>query len=106
MSAAGSSTHQVVDLVQELVDFLSVHQADVAFAEESAAFPPDFFLLHVEHDELGDEVVEHRAEETILVVLESLLLGVAERLVALHHLAGTLVHANHVALLTHRLKQK
>ena len=76
-----SLNYQMFDLVEELVDFVTVGQSDVRFAEEAANLLLEFGFVDVDHDHEGDQVVEQRRQEPILFVLQTLAFRLAQRLV-------------------------
>ncbi len=78
---AENFTHQVVDLIQEVVDFLAVRQPDVALAQHPAHLAPRLVLTDAHHDHEANHVVQQDGEQTILVVLQPLLLRVSQRVV-------------------------
>ena len=53
-------TYQIVDLVEEGMDFLAVDETDVRLAQKSPDLPSDRFLVDLHHDHHGYHVVQHR----------------------------------------------
>lgn len=62
--------YQVVDLVEEFVDFLAVHEADVRLAQEPPHLPLDVLFAHINHHHEGHQVVQHRGEQSVLLMFQ------------------------------------
>ena len=89
----GVSSHQVVDLVEELVHLLAVHQPDVTLAQQSPHLALQLHLVHVHHDHDRHQVVQHCGQQPVLVMLQPLALCFTQRVVpATHIIMANVVH--------------
>ena len=70
--------YQVSDLVEELVELLAARESDVTFAKESSRLASDLVLVHSHHDHERNLVVEHHAQQVVLVHLQTLLLRLTQ----------------------------
>jgi len=70
--------YQAFNLIKKQVNFLAACQSNVTFAEKTSDLPPDLVLIHIHHDHKSHHVIEHDSKQTIFIVLQSLLLRIAQ----------------------------
>lgn len=63
-------TYEIVYLIEKLIQFLAVDEADVTLAQQSAHFPLQFVLVDIQHYQDSDEIVQQSAQQPVLLVLQ------------------------------------
>jgi hypothetical protein len=81
MGRKRKKTYKVLYLIEKLIELLAVNKTNVAFAQQPPNLLPHVFLLDVQHDEDGREIMQQGAKKSVLVVLESPSLALAQTLV-------------------------
>ena len=65
------TTHQIIDLIQQFIHLLAVHEANVGLPEETSYLPLDVFLPYVDHHHEGHHVVQHCGQQPVLLMLKT-----------------------------------
>ena len=79
-------THQLSDLVQQVVDVLAAHQSNVTLAQHASYLALQLVLTDTHHHHERHHVVQHHRQQTVLIVLKSLTLRVTKWVVPVKYL--------------------
>lgn len=72
------TTNQVIYLVEQLVYFGAIDEADVRLSQEPSDFSLKLQLDYIHHDHKGNQVVENCRQQPVLIVFQSLAVHVGQ----------------------------
>ena len=59
MSGVETGSYQIVDLVQQFVHLLAVHQSYMTFAQKSPHLALELHLVYIQHHHYRHQIIQH-----------------------------------------------
>jgi len=76
-----TGSYQIVDLVQQFIHLLAVHQSYMTFAQKSPHLALKLHLVYIHHHHYRHQIIQHCRQQPILIMLQPLAFSVTQGVV-------------------------